>query len=99
MKDFYSHHPCQHHIGAKSQCTKVRKRKDIQIEKGETKLSNYGRQDYVEKSKESTEKLVEVVRLAKSQVNIQNQDFPGGPVVKTPCIHCRGLGFKTWAEN
>ena len=49
----------------------MRKRKDIQIEKGETKLSNCRRQDYVEKSKESTEKLVEVVRLAKSQVNIQ----------------------------
>ena len=66
VKDFYSHHPRQHHIGAKSQCTKVRKTKDIQIEKGETKLSNCRRQDYVEKPKESTEKLVEVVRLAKS---------------------------------
>ena len=21
------------------------------------------------------------------------RDFPGGPVVKTPCSHCRGLGF------
>ena len=20
-------------------------------------------------------------------------DFPGGPVVKTPCFHCRGHGF------
>ena len=71
MKDFYSHHPRQHLIGAKSQCTKVRKRKDIQIEEGETKLSNYRRRDYVEKPEESTGKLVEVVHVAKSLVNIQ----------------------------
>ena len=24
------------------------------------------------------------------------QDFPGGPVVKTPCFHCRGHGFDPW---
>ena len=23
-------------------------------------------------------------------------DFPGGPVVKTPCFHCRGHGFDPW---
>ena len=23
-------------------------------------------------------------------------DFPGSPVVKTPCFHCRGLGFDPW---
>ena len=21
------------------------------------------------------------------------RDFPGSPVVKTPCFHCKGLGF------
>ena len=23
-------------------------------------------------------------------------DFPGGPVIKTPCFHCRGPGFHPW---
>ena len=23
-------------------------------------------------------------------------DFPGGPVVKTLCFHCRGRGFDPW---
>ena len=26
-------------------------------------------------------------------------NFPGGPVVKTPCFHCRGLGFYSWLGN
>ena len=26
-------------------------------------------------------------------------DFPGGPVVKTPSFHCRGLGFDPWSGN
>ena len=25
--------------------------------------------------------------------------FPGGPVVKTPCVHCRGHGFYPWSGN
>ena len=24
-------------------------------------------------------------------------DFPGGPVVKTPCSQCRGPGFESWS--
>ena len=27
------------------------------------------------------------------------QDFPGTPVVKTPCFHCRGLGLHPWSGN
>ena len=27
------------------------------------------------------------------------KDFPGGPVVKTLCFHCRGLGFNPWLGN
>ena len=27
------------------------------------------------------------------------RDFPGGPVVGTPCFHCRGRGFKPWSGN
>ena len=23
-------------------------------------------------------------------------DFPGGPVVKVPCFHCRRHGFNPW---
>ena len=26
-------------------------------------------------------------------------DFPGGPVGKTPCSHCRGPGFDPWSGN
>ena len=26
-------------------------------------------------------------------------DFPGGPVVKTPCSQCRGHGFNPWSGN
>ena len=26
-------------------------------------------------------------------------DFPGGPVVKTPRFHCRGLGLDPWSGN
>ena len=28
-----------------------------------------------------------------TQIKTQNRDFPGGPVVKTPCFHCREHGF------
>ena len=27
------------------------------------------------------------------------RDFPGGPVVKTPCSQCRGHGFDPWSGN
>ena len=26
-----------------------------------------------------------------------DRDFPGGPVVKTPCSQCRGPGFDPWS--
>ena len=26
-------------------------------------------------------------------------DFPGGPVVKTLCFHCRGRRFDPWSGN
>ena len=29
----------------------------------------------------------------------KSSDFPGGPVVKTPCFHCRGHGFDPWLES
>ena len=25
-----------------------------------------------------------------------SRDFPGGPVVKTPCFHCRGCRLDSW---
>ena len=27
------------------------------------------------------------------------RDFPGGPVVKTPCFHCKGHRFDPWSWN
>ena len=27
------------------------------------------------------------------------RDFPGGPVVKTPCFQCRAPGFDPWSGN
>ena len=27
------------------------------------------------------------------------RDFPGGPVVRTPCFHCRGHGFHPWSGS
>ena len=27
------------------------------------------------------------------------RDFPGGPVVKNLCFHCRGQGFNLWSGN
>ena len=27
------------------------------------------------------------------------RNFPGGPVVKTPCFQCRRWGFNTWSRN
>ena len=26
-------------------------------------------------------------------------EFPGGPVLKTPCFHFRGRGFNLWSGN
>ena len=31
--------------------------------------------------------------------NVQTEDFPGGPVAKTPCSQCRGPGFDPWLGN
>ena len=27
------------------------------------------------------------------------REFPGSPVVRTPCFHCRGPGFNPWSGN
>lgn len=41
------------------------------------------------------------VRPVASKVNNQYTcwEFPGGPVVVTPCFHCRGCGFHPWLGN
>ena len=31
--------------------------------------------------------------------NARFSDFPGGPIVKTPCCQCRGSGFNPWLGN
>ena len=40
--------------------------------------------------------LVSVLR--KSRAGVKG-DFPGGPVVKTPCFQCRGHKFNPWLGN
>ena len=30
---------------------------------------------------------------------IASLEFPGGPVIGTPCFHCGGLGFSPWSGN
>ena len=32
-------------------------------------------------------------------VESKARDFPGGPGVRTPRFHCRGLGFDRWSGN
>ena len=48
-------------------------------------------------------RLLKVHILGKQLTNSVNLelsgDFPRGPVVKTPCFHCRGHMFKTWSGN
>ena len=29
----------------------------------------------------------------------ETREFPGGPVVRTPCSHCRGPRFNSWLGN
>ena len=38
---------------------------------------------------------------SQSSTNIEDVswDFPGAPVVKTPCFHCRGHRFNPWSGN
>ena len=30
---------------------------------------------------------------------VQWRELPGGPVVRTPCLHCTGLGFNPWSGS
>ena len=32
-------------------------------------------------------------------MKVHDGDHPGGPVVKTPCFHCRGHRFSSWEGN
>ena len=32
-------------------------------------------------------------------MKVYSQDFPSGPVVKTPGFHCRGCRFNSWSRN
>ena len=33
------------------------------------------------------------------KTNRSYKDFPGGPVARTPCFHCRGHRFDPWLGN
>ena len=38
-----------------------------------------------------------ILKSTKIQQDGMCRDFPGGPVVKTPCFHCRGHGSDPWS--
>ena len=38
------------------------------------------------------------IRMAMIKRTENNRDFPGGPVVKTACCHCRGCRFDPWSS-
>ena len=40
-----------------------------------------------------------VVMINGEIISGHNQDFPGGPAVKTLCSQCRGPGFDPWSGN
>ena len=37
--------------------------------------------------------------LLRPKSDVTSGDFPGGPVVKTLCFHCRGRRFDPWSGN
>ena len=37
-----------------------------------------------------------ILRVKIEKELIMNWEFPGGPVVRTPRLHCRGPGFNPW---
>jgi len=47
--------------------------------------------------------LVEVLQLRSKGIFCLNGnhfgDFPGSPVVRAPCFHCRRHGFDPWSGN
>ena len=38
-------------------------------------------------------------RLLSHTIYKNKRDFPGGPVVKSPCFYCRQYGFNPWSRN
>ena len=42
---------------------------------------------------------LEIIILSEVSQKEKDRDFPGGPVVKTPCFHCRGNGLHPWSGN
>ena len=45
--------------------------------------------------------IVDAMGRRKQGCNVKKSgwEFPGGPVVRTPCFHCRGPGFDPWSGN
>ena len=42
---------------------------------------------------------MEIVLPSKNLEINEGGDFPGGPVVKTPCFYCRGHRFDPWWDG
>ena len=49
------------------------------------------------KKKKKWQKMIKVV--LSNKLKDCAWEFPGGPVVRTPCFHCRGHGFDPWSGN
>ena len=39
------------------------------------------------------------IKKKKKKKKLFPGNFPGGPVVKTPCFHCWGHDFNSWSGN
>ena len=44
-------------------------------------------------------RLHSTIHSAHLLLKSEGGEFPGGPVVRTPCFHCWGPGFKPWSGN
>ena len=44
------------------------------------------------------EKISELEEIV-HKIEKGDKDFPGGPVVMTPCFHCRGRRFSPWSGD
>ena len=40
-----------------------------------------------------------IYKASAIQSKQKDWEFPDGPVVRTPCFHCRGHGFNPWLGN
>ena len=54
---------------------------------------------YVQRIKGSTVYELRENIMTKIQKRASLREFPDGPVVRTPCFHCKEHGFDPWSGN